>query len=79
MGIGGDYQSILEREPLRSKYWGLLSYNIEIHCLAKTHSGAVVVLILPLTPYQVDIVLVASSLFLLIDIGNYYDWVITIK
>ena len=28
VGIGGDSQSLLEREPLRSKAMGLLSYNI---------------------------------------------------
>ena len=28
-GIGGDSQSLLEREPLRGKYWSLLSYNID--------------------------------------------------
>ena len=29
VGIGGDTQSLLEREPLRCKYMGLLSYNID--------------------------------------------------
>ena len=30
VGIGGDTHSLLEREPLRSKDSGLLSYNIDI-------------------------------------------------
>ena len=29
VGIGGDSQSLLEREPLQSKDRGLLSYNID--------------------------------------------------
>ena len=29
VGIGGDFQSLLEREPLRSNDRGLLSYNID--------------------------------------------------
>ena len=30
VGIGGDSQSLLEGEPLRSKDKGLLSYNIDV-------------------------------------------------
>ena len=30
VGIGGDSQSLVEQEPMRSKARGLLSYNIEI-------------------------------------------------
>ena len=29
VGIGGDSQSLLEREPTWGKEWGLLSYNID--------------------------------------------------
>ena len=32
VGVGGDSQSLLEREPTRSKDRGLLSYNIDIQC-----------------------------------------------
>ena len=32
VGVGGDSQSLLEREPTRSEDRGLLSYNIDIQC-----------------------------------------------
>ena len=36
-GIGGDSQSLLERDPLRSKDRGLFSYNIEMTFCNTTH------------------------------------------
>ena len=37
VGVGGDSQSLLEREPTRSKDKGLLSYNIEISVTIKNY------------------------------------------
>ena len=39
VGVGGDSQSILEREPIRSKDKGLLSYNIDSKHNAYLKSG----------------------------------------